>query len=121
MVERAKDPKPIEMAETMMNAGLAYSYRMQQMIKMAGGQLSWQYNAVNQNMNGWIRQVVFLGGTNNYPDSGLHILTYFDVYVKLPVLNYICKILNRLHKNKAIKECRAWDRKLRALYNKKGK
>ena len=113
------DRKPLEFVECLGNATKTHFYHLQNMLKLSHGYLTWQYNAVNQNMDGWVRQIVCLGGAHDYPDHALRIVTPFELFVKLLILNFACNVLNRLHRNKAMKECRAWERKLKEFHNKR--
>ncbi len=122
MVKRVmENSDPIDHVESLFNPALRYVYNMQQQIKKSGGNLTWQYNVVGGNLDSWYRQMVCLGGVKDCPDLRLRVVTPFELYVKLPILNFVCKIMNKLHHNKAIKEVREWERYLKNIHNKKEK
>lgn len=102
--------KEIEFYETFFNPALKHVYLMKQQIKKSGGHLTWQYNLVNQNLDGWIRQVVSLGHNSEY---SLRPISLFDRKVKLPILNIICNQLNKLLYFKRKKEIANWNEVLK--------
>ena len=80
-----------------------YYYRMNQLIKDAGGYQVWQFNAINKNLDGYVRQIVVLGG------KGLHRVSWFDRKIKYSVYKYIVKILNKCLYFQHKKEQKEWD------------
>lgn len=87
---------------------------MDQLIKKAGGHLLWQYNATHKNGVDYVRQVAVLG------EERIRIVTRFDCYIKLPVLQFVCNILNKARRHKVAKEYTEWDTFLESVPRKTG-
>ena len=113
MVERMKSGEKIRIEECMANPAMAYAYRMQEMIKKAGGTLLWQFNAVDSKLEGYIRQVVCLG------EKSLVRWSWYDAHVRLPLLRRKARLLNYLRRHKAQKEWDDWQKYLDELHNKR--
>lgn len=89
-----------------------WAYEMNRLIKLAGGHQLWQFNVVSKDLESFQRQVIVLGGND------LCQWTFFDAYIKLPILKLSCKILNRLNKRRADREWREWQAFLDSLKEK---
>jgi hypothetical protein len=105
------DNLPIDIYSALGKRHLMYVHRMQQQLKKSGGNLLWQYNQINSDLTGWNRQVVALGHANNGTDWIFRQVSLYDRRIKLPVLNFVCKLLNKLLIPKQKLELRAWNRK----------
>lgn len=114
MVEKVNSGKKIDHVEAMLNPAMAYAYRMQQMIDMNPNKsLLWAFNAINKNLDGWVRQVVVLG------ENRLARWTWHDAYVKLPYLKAKARMLNYLNRGKAKKEWDDWQKFLDNMHKEK--
>ena len=52
---------PLKFEECLLSAGKMYIYNMQRLINKAGGSTLWQFNAIDPQMKGWVRQCIGLG------------------------------------------------------------
>lgn len=78
-----------------------HSCEMQRLIKKAGG-LLWPFNAYNKNLDGYIRQIAVMG------EHRLTQWSWYDCYVKLPILNLMKDLLNKTLVHRRAKELAEW-------------
>ncbi len=82
--------------------------QLQHHIKNAGGTTIWQFNVVNKNVDGWIRQLACLG-----QGETLKRWSWFDAYVKWPVLNITRRLMNHTLYFRRKREWAEWEKHLR--------
>jgi len=82
---------------------------LQRLIKKAGG-LLWQYNVYNKELDGWLRYTSCLG------EKSLKRWSWFDCYVKFPILDRWCRLLNKTLYFKRKKEWAEWDKFLDTMH-----
>jgi len=113
MTTRALNKEDIKIEEAIFSPGINYLYNMQRLIKKSGGQI-WQFNVVNKDLDGWIRQTCVLG------QKSIIRWTWIDVYIKLPILNFLCRIANKFLYFKRGKEIKEWDEFLDGIHKRRG-
>ncbi len=90
-----------ELYSLLVTHGLTASHQADRLISKAGGQI-WQFNAVNKNLDGYIRSFVMLG------EKQMVRWSWFDAYVKLPALKVVANVLNVLIKSRVKRELTNW-------------
>lgn len=91
-----------------------WAYQMNQLIKKAGNSQMWQFNAISADETHFVRHAIALGGNR------LYRLSTLEVYVKLPVLRTVARLLNFARRGKVKEECRRWEARLKEIYERHG-
>lgn len=113
MLARAKNPEPLSQEqETVLWLTNPWEVEFRRLIKQSGS-IMWQFNAVNKDMSGYVRQIVILGETKFYAWS------WFDCYVKRPIFSVTVRLLNKLRFRKVKKEIQEWDNFLNNMRKEK--
>jgi len=102
--------REFDMFETLGKPHLNYYRQMKLELNKSGGNILWQYNQINSNLDGWTRQIVALGAAQEKHDFLLRRISLFERYITIPLFKRICKVLNFLMKPKMKLEQRAWQR-----------
>lgn len=85
----------IDHLDALLSASYAWAYELQCLLDRSKSQI-WEFNAVNKNLDGYIREVAFLG------DKRLTKWSWFDAYIKFVIFNLTCRILNKMQIPKLI-------------------
>ena len=115
--EAVDNNKEFDIFETIGKPHLTYYRQMKLELDKSGGNLLWQYNQINSNLDGWTRQVVALGAVQEKHGFVMRRVSLFERKVTIPLFKYICKLLNLLLKPKMKLELRAWKRKKQQMHN----
>jgi len=90
-----------------------WHHEMARLIKKAGGHLLWEYNVPNKSLDGWLRQCSALG------EKRLKPWPWLDCYIKLPILQFWCRMLNKTLYFKRKKEWAEWENFLNDIHKEK--
>jgi len=104
IVSRTVPSIKTSLEEDIINSLMMHPWEAQikRLINKSKGML-WQYDAVNMEMNGYVRNVVALGS------NSLQRWSFHDAYIVYPALMSIANTLNKLRKYKTDKEWADWE------------
>ena len=101
----------IDYSQSLFDPAIRWHYQLQQHISKSKGML-WQYNVTNKTLDGWLRQCSAIG------EKRLRPWSWLDCYVKLPILTFWCRMLNKTLYFKRKKEWAEWDKFLEGVHKK---